>query len=108
MTDGRLCYLDFGMMGRIDERTRQGLMRATLHMVNREFDELAKDFVTLGMLPEESKTSQAQIVAALRGAPPFNAVSEARAGRVGHRPFCGQSVHLGAVICSQIMRRSSQ
>lgn len=69
MTDGRLCYLDFGMMGRIDERTRQGLMQATLHMVNREFDELATDFVTLGMLPQESKASHGEIVTALRGAP---------------------------------------
>jgi len=27
-------------------------MRATLHLVNREFDSLADDFVTLGMLPK--------------------------------------------------------
>lgn len=27
-------------------------MRATLHLVNREFEALADDFVTLGMLPK--------------------------------------------------------
>jgi tRNA A-37 threonylcarbamoyl transferase component Bud32 len=68
MDDGRLCYLDFGMMGRIDERTRQGLVRATLHMVNQEFDQLAEDFVTLGLLPDDSKQSKEQIVRALTGA----------------------------------------
>ena len=30
----------------------RGLMRATLHLVNREFEALADDFVTLGMLPK--------------------------------------------------------
>lgn len=29
----------------------RGLIRATLHMVNREFDALADDFVELGLLP---------------------------------------------------------
>ena len=28
-----------------------GLIRATLHMVNREFGELAADFISLGLLP---------------------------------------------------------
>lgn len=68
MTDGRLCYLDFGMMGRIDRTTRQALIRATLHMVNREFDALATDFVTLGLLPEDAPASREEIIAALQGA----------------------------------------
>ena len=29
----------------------RGLIRATLHMVNREFEALAEDFVALGLLP---------------------------------------------------------
>ena len=32
----------------------RGLIQATLHMVNREFDLLADDFITLGMLPSGS------------------------------------------------------
>ena len=70
MTDGRLCYLDFGMMGHIDRPTRQALIRATLHMVNREFEELANDFVTLGLLPEDSEATVEEVTAALQGAPP--------------------------------------
>lgn len=69
MTDGRLCYLDFGMMGHIGRPTRQALIRATLHMVNREFEELAEDFVTLGLLPEDSEATVEEITTALRGAP---------------------------------------
>jgi predicted unusual protein kinase regulating ubiquinone biosynthesis (AarF/ABC1/UbiB family) len=69
MRDGRLCYLDFGMMGHIDIRTRQALIRATLHMVNREFESLAADFVTLGMLPENSSASRSDIITALTGVP---------------------------------------
>ncbi len=33
--DGRLAYLDFGMMGSIERPIRQALIRATLHLVNR-------------------------------------------------------------------------
>jgi aarF domain-containing kinase len=49
--DGKLAYLDFGMMGEMKENLRDGLIEASLHLVNREFDELASDFVTLGLLP---------------------------------------------------------
>lgn len=69
MQDGQLCYLDFGMMGQIDKTTRQALIRATLHLVNREFNELAKDFVTLGFLPGGADKSV--IVPALTGEPQY-------------------------------------
>ncbi|KAJ4701125.1 Protein kinase superfamily protein [Melia azedarach] len=49
--DGKLAYLDFGMMGEFKQELRDGFMEACLHLVNRDFDALAKDFVTLGLLP---------------------------------------------------------
>lgn len=49
--DGKLAYLDFGMMGEFKEELRDGFIDACLHLVNRDFDALAKDFVTLGLLP---------------------------------------------------------
>uniref|UniRef100_A0A7C8YWW8 Protein kinase domain-containing protein n=1 Tax=Opuntia streptacantha TaxID=393608 RepID=A0A7C8YWW8_OPUST len=49
--DGKLAYLDFGMMGEFKEELRDGFIEACLHLVNRDFDALAKDFVTLGLLP---------------------------------------------------------
>ncbi len=47
---------------------RSGLIRATLHMVNREFGELAADFVALGLLPPGA--DRAAIVPALTGGAP--------------------------------------
>jgi len=53
MEDGRLCYLDFGMMSDITQESRIGLIRAVVHLVNRNFDKLSYDFVQLGFLSEE-------------------------------------------------------
>ncbi len=53
MNDGRLCYLDFGMMSDITQQSRVGLIRAVVHLVNRRFDKLSNDFVQLGFLPED-------------------------------------------------------
>mmetsp|Transcript_17319 Transcript_17319/g.30923 ORF Transcript_17319/g.30923 Transcript_17319/m.30923 type:complete len:842 (-) Transcript_17319:136-2661(-) len=65
MKDGRLAYLDFGMMGNIGLPIRRGLIRATLHLVNREYIALADDFVMLGLLPPDSNRDE--IVPALTG-----------------------------------------
>ncbi len=53
MEDGRLCYLDFGMMSDIKQESRVGLIRAVVHLVNKRFDKLSYDFVQLGFLSEE-------------------------------------------------------
>ena len=53
LEDGRLCYLDFGMMSNITQQSRVGLIRAVVHLVNRRFDKLSYDFVQLGFLSEE-------------------------------------------------------
>lgn len=36
------------MMGEMKENLRDGLIEASIHLVNREYDALAADFVTLG------------------------------------------------------------
>lgn len=36
------------MMGEFRQELRDGFIEACLHLVNRDFDALAKDFVTLG------------------------------------------------------------
>ncbi|XP_021737679.1 uncharacterized aarF domain-containing protein kinase At1g71810, chloroplastic-like [Chenopodium quinoa] len=53
--DGKLAYLDFGMMGDFKEELRDGFIEACLHLVNRDFEALARDFVTLGLLPPTSE-----------------------------------------------------
>ncbi|KAI4352797.1 hypothetical protein L6164_007016 [Bauhinia variegata] len=52
--DGKLAYIDFGMTGEFKQELRDGFIEACLHLVNRDFDALAKDFVTLGLLPPTS------------------------------------------------------
>ncbi|ONM13177.1 Protein kinase superfamily protein [Zea mays] len=56
--DGKLAYLDFGMMGEFRQELRDGFIEACLHLVNRDFDALAKDFVTLGLLPPTAQKGE--------------------------------------------------
>ena len=51
--DGKLAYLDFGMMSEIQPPQRYGLIEAIVHVVNRDFDALATDYVKLDFLTED-------------------------------------------------------
>ena len=53
LADGRLAYLDFGMMSEVSRESRTGLIQAVVHLVNRNFGKLSKDFVSLGFLAED-------------------------------------------------------
>jgi len=53
LEDGRLCYLDFGMMSEVSRDSRSGLIQAVVHLVNKNFDKLSHDFVKLGFLSKE-------------------------------------------------------
>jgi predicted unusual protein kinase regulating ubiquinone biosynthesis (AarF/ABC1/UbiB family) len=52
LADGRLAYLDFGMMSEVSRQSRTGLIQAVVHLVNRNFSALSNDFVRLGFLEE--------------------------------------------------------
>ncbi|MBT9316578.1 ABC1 kinase family protein [Leptothoe spongobia] len=52
--DGKLAYLDFGMMCNVESYQRYGLIEAIVHMVNRDFDGLANDYVKLEFLTPET------------------------------------------------------
>ncbi|MEM8613020.1 MAG: AarF/ABC1/UbiB kinase family protein [Cyanobacteria bacterium P01_H01_bin.105] len=52
--DGKLAYLDFGMMCTVERYQRYGLIEAIVHMVNRDFDGLANDYVKLEFLTSET------------------------------------------------------
>ncbi|MGK7930298.1 MAG: ABC1 kinase family protein [Microcystaceae cyanobacterium] len=54
MEDGRLAYLDFGMMSNIKPYQRYGLIEAVVHLVNRDFESLAHDYVSLEFLKPET------------------------------------------------------
>jgi len=65
MSDGRLAYLDFGMMSEIKPYQRYGLIEAVVHLVNRDFEALAQDYVKLDFLTPD--TDLKPIVPALGG-----------------------------------------
>jgi len=50
--DGRLCYLDFGMMSYAEADQRNGFLLAVVHIVNRDWDELVRMYQRLGFIPD--------------------------------------------------------
>ncbi|MGD1899973.1 MAG: ABC1 kinase family protein [Phormidesmis sp.] len=63
--EGKLAYLDFGMMCEVEAYQRYGLIEAIVHMVNRDFEGLAQDYVNLEFLTPETNLSP--IIPALAG-----------------------------------------
>lgn len=66
--DGRLCYLDFGMMSYADSSQRNGFLLAVVHIVNRDWEALVQVYQKLGFIPEG--TDVKPIEEALEGALP--------------------------------------
>ncbi|MBV9385316.1 MAG: AarF/ABC1/UbiB kinase family protein [Chroococcidiopsidaceae cyanobacterium CP_BM_ER_R8_30] len=54
MPDGRMAYIDFGMMDQLNEDTKETLVDAIVHLINKEYKELAEDYVKLGFLTPET------------------------------------------------------
>ncbi|NMF83331.1 AarF/ABC1/UbiB kinase family protein [Nodosilinea sp. P-1105] len=57
MADGKLAYLDFGMMSEVKPYQRYGLIEAVVHMVNRDFEGLANDYIKLEFLTPDTDLS---------------------------------------------------
>jgi predicted unusual protein kinase regulating ubiquinone biosynthesis (AarF/ABC1/UbiB family) len=52
--NGQIAYIDFGMMDQLSEDTKETLVDAIVHLINQDYQELAKDFVRLGFLTPET------------------------------------------------------
>lgn len=50
MPDGRMAYIDFGMTDQLDQNTKETLVDSVVHLINRDYTDLANDFVKLGFL----------------------------------------------------------
>jgi len=50
----QMAYIDFGMMDQLDESTKETLVDAVVHLINKDYDELANDFVKLGFLTPDT------------------------------------------------------
>lgn len=49
-----MAYVDFGMMDQLDQITKNTLVDAVVHLVNKDYQLLAADFVKLGFLTPET------------------------------------------------------
>ncbi|MDZ8188498.1 MAG: AarF/ABC1/UbiB kinase family protein [Nostoc sp. ChiSLP02] len=54
MPDGRMAYIDFGMMDQLEQTTKETLVDALVHLVNKDYTDLAEDFVKLGFLTPDT------------------------------------------------------
>jgi predicted unusual protein kinase regulating ubiquinone biosynthesis (AarF/ABC1/UbiB family) len=50
LADGRLAYIDFGMMDQLTEEMKEYLVDALVHLVDRDYNALIDDFIHLGFL----------------------------------------------------------
>ncbi|MGK7914760.1 MAG: ABC1 kinase family protein [Prochloraceae cyanobacterium] len=61
--DGRMAYIDFGMMDQLEEVTKETIASSVVQLINRDYYALARDFIQLGFLT--SDTSIEPIIPAL-------------------------------------------
>ncbi|AFY72456.1 putative unusual protein kinase [Synechococcus sp. PCC 7502] len=48
--DGRMAYIDFGMMDQLDLNTKEQLVDSVVHLINKDYQQLGQDYVNLGFL----------------------------------------------------------
>lgn len=52
--DGRMAYIDFGMMDQLSESIKETIASAVVQLINRDYQGLAEDFVNLGFLTPDT------------------------------------------------------
>ncbi len=52
--DGRMAYIDFGMMDQLDESMKETIASAVVQLINKDYQGLAEDFVKLGFLTPDT------------------------------------------------------
>jgi len=50
LPDGRMAYIDFGMMDQLPQDTKETLVDSVVHLINQDYEHLAEDFIKLGFL----------------------------------------------------------
>ncbi len=55
MPDGRMAYIDFGMMDQLEEETKETIASSVVHLLNRDYERLAEDFIFLGFLAPDTE-----------------------------------------------------
>jgi predicted unusual protein kinase regulating ubiquinone biosynthesis (AarF/ABC1/UbiB family) len=52
--NAQMAYIDFGMMDQLEESAKETLVDAVVHLINKDYAELAVDFVKLGFLTPDT------------------------------------------------------
>ncbi|MDJ0510270.1 MAG: AarF/ABC1/UbiB kinase family protein [Crocosphaera sp.] len=52
--DGRMAFIDFGMMDQLEEDTKETIASSVVQLINQDYDALARDFVQLGFLTPDT------------------------------------------------------
>jgi len=55
--DGRMAYIDFGMMDQLETDTKETIASSIVQLINRDYQALADDFVKLGFLAPQTNIS---------------------------------------------------
>ncbi|XP_022964160.1 uncharacterized protein LOC111464268 [Cucurbita moschata] len=50
--DGKLAVLDFGLVTKLTDDQKYGMIEAIAHLIHRDYSAIVKDFVKLGFIPE--------------------------------------------------------
>ncbi len=54
MPDGRIAFMDFGIVGRVTPQLRETMANTFLALINRDFDKLIEQYIELGLVPEHA------------------------------------------------------
>jgi predicted unusual protein kinase regulating ubiquinone biosynthesis (AarF/ABC1/UbiB family) len=52
--DGRMAYIDFGMMDQLEEETKETIASSVVQLINKDYQALAEDFIKLGFLAPDT------------------------------------------------------
>ncbi len=54
LADGRMAYIDFGMMDQLEQYTKETIASSVVHLINKDYQALAANFVKLGFLTPDT------------------------------------------------------
>ncbi|NEP57218.1 MAG: AarF/ABC1/UbiB kinase family protein [Symploca sp. SIO2G7] len=54
LPDGRMAYIDFGMMDQLEEHTKETIASSVVYLINKDYQNLATSFIKLGFLSPQT------------------------------------------------------
>ncbi|NJO42349.1 MAG: AarF/ABC1/UbiB kinase family protein [Cyanobacteria bacterium CRU_2_1] len=54
LSNGQMAFIDFGMMDQLSQEAKETLVDSVVHLINKDYEPLARDFIKLGFLTSET------------------------------------------------------